>query len=213
MTTTIADEVKEAIENTTKTEEVEKKLEIIIDDSTGLPLLPDGMFWRVAEYEKRHYPRYSYRNYTTRMHTGVQLIQTEEIEKTREIPVFGTRWYNKNIVVEHKPETYHELVETVVASEYFDEHGLLYDDDKVPAIAVNVRESSESFYDRLYDIPISDAGVAYLAAKIYEKFYEDSRNEAYDHNAKIDEEVRKKLEDIDKARLLGDYPPKTLMPA
>lgn len=212
MTTTIADEVKEAMDTTTETEEVEKKLEIIIDDSTGLPLLPEGMFWRVAEYEKRHYSRYSYSTYTTRMHTGVQLISTDAIDKTREIPVFGTRWYNKNIVVENRTETYHELVETVIAEEDFDEHGLLYDDSEAPAIAVNIREASDSYYDRFYDIPISDAGVAYLAAKIYEKFYKDSRNEAYNHNAKIDEAARKKLEDIEKGRLLGDYPPNTLMP-
>lgn len=213
MTTTIADEVKEAMDTTTETEEVEKKLEIIIDDSTGLPLLPDGMFWRVAEYEKRHYPRYSYRDYTTRMHTGVQLISTDAIEKTREIPVFGTRWYSKNIVVGYRTETYHELVKTIVSKEDFDEHGLLHDDDKAPAIAVNIRVASDSYYDRFYDIPISDAGVAYLAAKIYEQFYKDSRNEAYNHNAKIDEEARKKLEEIEKGRLLGDYPPNTLMPA
>lgn len=167
-----------------------------IDTATGLPEVPEGYFWRVGKFETSEYG-YSGKKYTTTREGVVLIKQTVKVTHT-ERPVYGEKWYNawKKVAVVIDKTT--DVTESVHLYERFDETHVLFPGDELPEYARNpwteitqVNENEERKTTK-FRIAVTEAGVSFLAGRIFERFsaYEEDR--------------------INRERLFGDYPPKVL---
>lgn len=173
---------------------------------TGLPELPEGYFWRVGEKDTNP----GWYDKIECMVPAVFIMREAQTEtKTREIPVYGTRWYNKGVVVEHIPEEYEEMGEPTVAfSQTFSNIHLSRKED-LPELGrisswVTDRQGVES--DWQYDLPVGPDGVALLAGMLYKRML------AHQESARAYEKFKAAQSKI-KEELYGDYPPKSLVGA
>jgi hypothetical protein len=171
---------------------------------TGLPELPEGMFWRVGEKDTNPgwYDNVPY------MAPAVFIMQEAQMEtKTREVPVYGTRWYNKNTVVEHLTEEYEELGEpTVLFSQTFSNIDLHRKEDlpELGRISSWSSNAQGEEFDWKYNLPVGPEGVAMIAGMLYKRLL------AHQESAKASEKFRAAQSKI-KEDLYGDYPPKSLV--
>lgn len=177
--------------------------EIKIDPETGLPAIPEGMFWRVGvRDEVRHPPYWDFdgKPYTVQVDSVMLMKSNAEITKTRKVPVCGDRWYNRNIVVGKKTEKYTEIGDAILGYENFAGR-YVYSEDGVPELGKTTGwvESDGGVPRYYYNLPVTVDSVAYLAKLVFEDYLEDLE--------KASAEILSREE---RERLMGDYPPKRL---
>lgn len=178
--------------------EVEAKVE------TGLPELPEGYFWRVGEVDTN--PGWYDKKPT--MSPAVMIMKQAGMEtKTREIPIYGANWWQKNTVVDTITETYQEMgEETCEFSQTFS--GIeVQDYTDVPEfgqISSWATDSAGREYDRKYNVAVGPLGVGHVAGILYK------RMQAYEV-ARKSRAAFKAAESAMKEDLYGDYPPKKLV--
>lgn len=167
--------------------------EVLKDATTGLPELPEGYFWRVGKVTTEQM-RWDGRQITQTIE-GVGLIRKTTKTTKTEHPVYGENWYNAWKKVGTRFEETVEVTEKTVDYETFDTTYQLSEKDEVPAYARNVRDHtySDELICREHEITIDEAGISFLADKIFTYWSE------------------RETERLNKARLFGDYPPKTLV--
>ena len=209
-----------------ETEDAER-MEVKIDPETGLPILPEDMFWRVGEVEEKIYDRW-YRNEPRRVQVpAVQLIQTgREVDRTRMVPIYGGHWWNRNSIVSERQEMYTEIVDQRVVYAKF--KGRQNYKKYMPDIAVNVslnyghtysvsypegRDVPEENKIFDYDIPMNEEGIAFLADVAWRGYMADMHNDAIREDQYRDAQILADQEKANQERLFGDYPPKTLVRA
>jgi hypothetical protein len=177
--------------------------DVKIDAETGLPELPEGMFWRVGD---RDVQIYWHKSDKPRMRPVVQLMKTEGvIHKTRMVPVYGKQWWNKNQQVDEYEEHYSELGGPVEVM-YHEFKGNTIQQGWIPHFATSyVRMRIDGVPEEwAYEIPINKQGIAFLATALWLMFTDQ-------------QESLRKEEEIERAKLeaketfFGDYPPKSLI--
>lgn len=175
-------------------------VEFEIDTTSGLPVLPEGYFWRIGDVEV------SWGGYSTIKRPGVSIMKgAEMVTKTRKVPVYGSQWWNKNQVVDEFTETYVEMDGPTERLAITFSDLTTTDKTTIPNFARDRGSSSVDGkpYQWHYDVPVGKEGAAYLAGRLYKIFLEDEerrkRNEAF-----------KKALAATKEEIYGDYPPKTL---
>jgi len=208
-----------------ETEDAVERIEVKIDPETGLPVLPEDMFWRVGEIEELSYDRYYHPKEPRRdMVPAVQLIQTgRQVERIRKVPVYGEHWWNRNSIVSERKETYFDIEDVPVESAKF--KGRQNYKKYLPDIAVNVSlnygytysvsypegkdvPEENKIYD--YDIPMNEEGIAFLADVVWRDYMSDSYDAAIREDQWRDASILKAQEKANQERLFGDYPPKKL---
>ena len=202
-------------------EKEETETPLAIDPSTGLPVVPEDMFWRVSDVTRREYSRWSYKTYTDIREPNVQLVRTEQIAHVRKVPdTYGKNWWNRNVVVAMKDETYHVPTQVVQAQRSIMGFGV-EGRKNVPENAVNVRrddyydwttpeEGEEDTNKWLYDLPLTEDTIELLAAEVWRTYLEDQHEKAITADKTRDRLLEKEQNEAAKERLYGDYPPKTL---
>jgi hypothetical protein len=187
----------------TLTKTKEKMTETLtIDTTTGLPELPEGMFWRVGN--SKEWDDYG----RERSYPAVMLMEKRDpVVKKTEVPVYGVNWLGM------KTQTGTEWVETLEEQEPLEVTATFFNnrfapiEGKIPTIAINRRKKLDPYSDRetwTYDIPFTEEGVAHNAKAIWDHQLLLKRNrEEYERQ----QAEKKATED----RLFGDYPPKTLV--
>jgi hypothetical protein len=174
--------------------------EFDIDTATGLPVVPEGFFWRVgnaADYDdyggKKTYP-------------GVALMQKQEPKlETFETPIHGVNWLGISKIVGYDKEE--RLVDQEPKQVYFEKFSprFAFKEENIPSFAVNQRPYKAYNEDSwFYDLPLSEEGISYLATYIWNDHIKQMRKkEEYDRRMA----ERRTLEE----KFFGDYPPKTLV--
>lgn len=174
-----------------------------MNELTGLPELPEGYFWRIGEKDINS----GWYDNKPCMRSAVFIMREAQYEqKVTYTNVYGTFWYNKNIIVEKIPHTYMELGEPKeVFSQTYDDIRLS-NKKELPEFGQIVGRSINSNgkeYAWTYSVPIGTIGTIYIANLLKAQFdeYEDYR---------VRQEIFNKELDKTKEELYGDYPPKTL---
>ena len=180
--------------------------EIVIDPETGLPELPDDMFWRVGPHTRKYYDKYGYPRESTR--DSIILLKRVEEPKKREVRVYGTKWYNNGTPIGYETETYFESSETVVGFERFGVRHAFFN-ESIPEMAESVVRFTNYVPDDSvrYELPISAESISFLAKEIFSKYLRDSQREA--ERIRVAEEKRLR-DELAKDKFFGDYPPKRL---
>jgi hypothetical protein len=173
---------------------------------TGLPELPEGYFWRVGEKDTNP----GWYDKKPRMESAVFIMRKAVMEtKTREIPVYGTNWWQKNTVVDTITETYTEMGEPTEAfSQTFSGIHLARKEDlpEIGRISSWTSDAKGVEYDWRYDVPVGPKGVALLAGMLYKRMLAHQEStEAYRKFKAAQSKVKEEL--------YGDYPPKSLVGA
>jgi hypothetical protein len=178
------------------------------DLETGLPVLPEGLFWRVGERDFQHYWRRVDRiNKKPIMKPAVMIMkESGVVTRERKVPIYGKQWWNKHQVVEEKIEYHQEMGGPVeVMYQEFDDLTTQNKDD-IPEFAESYATLSRDGvdYEWYYNVPMSREGIAFLAGSLLKLYREQ-------------EKVINARQEIERARLeakekfYGDYPPKTLI--
>jgi hypothetical protein len=175
---------------------------IQIDAETGMPVLPEGYFWRVGDKDVAHY---WYKTDKPNMKPVVQLMKTEGVvHKTREVPVYGKQWWNKNQQVDSVTEYYTEIGGPVEVM-FHQFEGETRRKEWIPDFAssrVHMLRDDEPV-EWWYEIPINQQGIAFLATALWGMFTNQQEH------LRAEEAIeRAKLEA--KEKFYGDYPPKSL---
>ena len=197
---------------------------LAIDPSTGLPVVPEDMFWRVADVSRREYKGWGSRYYEDITEPNVQLVRTEQIAHTRKVPdTHGKNWWNRNVVVSMKDQTYHVPEQVVLAQRSI--MGFAAEGRKnVPENAVNLRkddyyhwstpeEGEEDTNTWLYDLPLNEDTIELLSAQVWRSYLEKQHENAIEEDKLRDRRLEKEKNERAKERLYGYYPPKTLVRA
>lgn len=210
-----------------ESEDAVERMEVKIDPETGLPVLPEDMFWRVGEVEEqvwddyytysRHGGTYRERHYVK--HPAVMLMQTGvETKRTREVPdTYGRHWWNKHSVLSYKKEEYTTTEEVLRGQSKFKDRTAY--ENYIPEIAVNKRKNRHDWDDSdskpvyAFDIPITDEGVAFLAEGVWRRYMDYVWDQAVAEDKAREAEKLLIIEAENRDRLFGDYPPKTLVRA
>lgn len=168
------------------------------DTGTGLPELPEGLFWRVGEIDEK----YGTGGWSSggRMKPGVSLMRMGDVVKREKIPVYGTRWWNKNTVVSTKTREWTVREPVTVIQRLFTGYSCL--PGKVPEIGIEFggMMSGDRYTSIHYEIPITPEGIKWIADQIWELYQSQM-----EYKRKIAEEQK-----YIKENLYGDYPPKKL---
>lgn len=178
--------------------------DIEIDPETGLPLLPEGQFWRVGRKDRPRdmYPRYYIDTYEdVNYGEGVFLMGPKRrVERTTETPVYGVGWY-RNKVVRYDTNTFYEDEEEVIDFRSFSSF-IATSKDVIPEFGTYTfkYDNTERCY---FDVSLSEEGIAFVASSIM-----SVRLAAERRQKQADEKARKAQELKDK--FYGDYPPKKL---
>ncbi|UDL16650.1 hypothetical protein SEA_ATUIN_257 [Arthrobacter phage Atuin] len=178
--------------------------EIEYDTETGLPVLPEGYFWRIGEVDTN--PRW-YGDKTPYMEPAVLIMkEAGMVTKTRKVPVYGKQWWNKHQVVDELTETYEEMDgPTQKFSMTFS--GLeTRDKSTIPDFAKDRGASNTNGVEHTwhFDVPVGKEGAAYLAGRLYRTFLE------WEEHKRRKEAFQKALA-ATKEEIYGDYPPKSLL--
>lgn len=172
---------------------------VALDQHTGLPEVPEGYFWRVGEIDQK----YGTGGWSSggRMKPGVSLMTTGYVTKYENIPIYGTRWWNKHIQVATEVREWPELAEVTVTQRLFT--GWAAAPGRVPEIGIECGGMG-TIHGPLttihYEIPVTPEGIKWIAEGIWKDF-------------QANEKWRKQIEDEKryvKENLYGDYPPKNL---
>ena len=177
--------------------------EVKIDPETGLPHLPEGLFWRVGvRDEVRHPPYWDFggKPYTVQVDSVMLMKSNTQVAKTRKVPVYGDRWYNRDLVVGKKTEKYTEIGDAVLGYENFSGR-YTYSEDAVPELGVSTgwADSDGGVPRYYYKFPVTVETVAYLANLVFTAYLED-----------LEKATAEILSREERKRLMGDYPPKRL---
>lgn len=179
---------------------VEEKIEI--DPETGLPVVPEGMFWRVGE-EKT----YISSNYSRR-EAVVRLMQVQEpITKKREMPIYGRTWWGGQKVVGKAFETYTEQPDPEPVYQLPFSHHTARKESDIPSFAdhyVSRRNNEGDTLEWTFTVPITAEGIAWLATGIFRSY--EKQQEA-DRKYEAIQKAKREAKD----KFYGDYPPKTLV--
>lgn len=180
--------------------------EIVIDPETGLPELPDDMFWRIGPHTRKYHDRYGYPRESTR--DSIILLKRIEEAKKREVRLYGDKWYNSGTPVGYGTETYFESSETVIAFERFGSRRS-YFGEEIPEMAESVVRFTNFMPDdsARYELPISFESISYLAKKIWRNYLRETEREA--EKVRLAEEKRLR-DELAKEKFFGDYPPKKI---
>lgn len=175
------------------------EVEVKIDAATGLPELPEGMFWRVGEREARS-ERYKGYSYSIGYGQGVFLMSRKHTKKTVKVPVMGTKWWNRWMVMNETEEF--ETVVTATEVRFKTFNGLcVRSKEDIPPLSVEVREEKTYFS---YSVPLTAEGIAHVAGMIWEQYLQEQKEEEKEALAKAEANEAK-------VKFYGDYPPKTLI--
>ena len=170
-----------------------------LDQHTGLPEVPEGYFWRVGEIDEK----YGTGNWSSggRLKPGVSLMKTGYVTKRKEIPIYGTRWWNKRTQVDTEFKQWSELDTVTVIQRLFT--GWAAAPGEVPEIGIEcggMGSINGPLTTIHYEVPITPEGIKWIAEGILADF-------------QAAEKWRKQVEDEKryvKENLYGDYPPKKL---
>lgn len=174
------------------------------DLKSGLPDLPEGMFWRVGEKDTNP----GWYDKIPHMKPAVFIMEEGKLEtKTSEVPIYGTQWWNKHAVVETRIETYEEMSEPKVLFSQTFSQIQTNNKDNIPEFARISSWSSDAKgveYDWRYDVAFGEEGISYIAGILYRRLLDWKRSVKAD-------EAFKKAQAKAKEELYGDYPPKSLL--
>ena len=173
------------------------------DPLTGLPELPEGLFWRVGDFN-RHYASGGWSSGFGDFLPGLGIMKMKDVKKSKKVPIFGTRWYNKTIVVNHETVTWTEQEAVPVYARLFTGH-TAYSKDDIPDIGVEC--GSMSMHGKTtqwhYEIPVNHEGTSWLALKMrYEYLEQKEQSDKWEEAERAKKTMRESI--------YGDYPPKTL---
>lgn len=181
------------------------------DTTTGLPELPEGMWWRIGaissvdEYGNTRYGTGGWSSSYGGMVSAIQIMENRLVQKTKEIPVYGDRWWNKHKIVDYDYEIKEELKDVAVFTRLFCGYATP-DEESIPEHASNMGSSGkiggpiEQYH---YSYHENADGARALAEMMIKEYHVSAlREKAW----RIAEEAKKKAKD----ELFGDYPPKTL---
>lgn len=178
--------------------------EIVIDPATGLPELPEGLFWRVGDFA-RSYASGGWSRGSGGLLPGIGIMRWEYVKKAVTTPIYGTRWYNKKTVVEYDIDYTTEKEAQTVRAALFTGH-TAYSKTEIPSIGYET--GSMSMHGKTtewnYEIPVTREGTLWLAEKLLKAY---TASELYWKKYNEGEEAKKKMRD----EIYGDYPPKTIL--
>jgi hypothetical protein len=161
--------------------------DIEIDAETGLPVLPEGYFWRVGTDRGSR----AFGDWDDPM---VQIMHREMVEVRKERVFLGIGFGYKTV---------EEMGAVVDTAQSFDR----YADDKseIPEDATNIKGylSGAGKTKYQYTLPLSEENISLIAKESFVRFSNAEENLArYEAKRKRDQELKDKF--------YGDYPPKTL---
>lgn len=183
--------------------------EVLQETTTGLPELPEGLFWRIGDISSK------YGDGRTRYGTGgwsssvdgkcaaVQIMEMRDVRKSEKIAVYGNRWWNKNTIVDYNVEYHTEREAVSTMTRLFTGYST-YDIDSIPEHAVECGSmTSGGSKEWHYEYHINADG----ARAIAESMLEDYRRQVIREKAwEIAERAKREANET----LFGDYPPKVL---
>ena len=185
--------------------------EVVEKTETGLPELPEGLFWRIGEIPT------TYKDGSTRYGTGgwastsggtypaVQIMEVRDVRKTKKVPVYGTRWWNKLCVVDHTEEIWYEREAVAVATRLFTGYATNHAEN-VPEHAMECGGSGPingPLTTIHYAYHVNADGARAIAADMIEGYH---RSVQHAESWRIAEEAKRTARE----KIYGDYPPKTL---
>lgn len=172
--------------------------------TTGLPDLPEGYFWRVGKLTLVEF-NWSRGKDVVNVVEGVGIIKQKKTIKKTQHPVYGEKWYNSWKKVGSRWEESTLIDEKTVAHEEFD---TIFSRNLFESLPVYARDAYENHTgaepESNYRITYDEAGISFLAGRVYDEWivHETATREYHEE---------RKRNEANKARLYGDYPPKTLV--
>lgn len=170
---------------------------------TGLPELPEGLFWRVGDFDRK-WASGGWSGGPVGDVPGIGIMKMKDVVKSKEIPIYGTRWYNKAIVVAHETETWTEQEAVPFYVSLYTGH-TAYNKNDIPDIGAECGSMSHQGKTTQwhYEIPVNREGTLWLAKDLYEVYVDSEKRHAAWTAA---ENAKKTMRES----IYGDYPPKTL---
>jgi hypothetical protein len=185
------------------TVELKSDDEVTIDPATGLPELPEGLFWRVGDVDRK-YGSGGWARGSGNSKPGVSIMEWQNVEKSERTPIYGTRWYNKRTVVVYDVRYWQEKEAVAISSDLFTGH-TAYTKDDIPSIGVDHGSMTRDgkTVEWHYEIPVNREGTLWLATKVRKDY-----RLAVEWHEQWEEAERAKK--VMRDEVYGDYPPKSI---
>lgn len=173
-------------------------MSIAIDDATGLPDLPEGQWWEVAEVAEEkggeeRWPHGAFFSSFTPKHHQVRIMRTIEVPESRTYRDRG--WWRSNELVVVPAYTRNEVVAKIVVGEWIP-----------PKL-----EQGFSLGDYMaYEPSLTPELVLKYAKKLIKRLEHERDAKIYKERKLAEEKAAKAVAEAVTNSLLGAYPPKSL---